>query len=238
MVVFSVLIAAYVAVGLNPSFGWFAKNETVTANGMNTMAYHSQFKVNFQKLALNDDGTTSLVKDNATMADILADLKVPGQSVIFNVTIENISAYPVDITAFGLEAPSVQYEVPKVEGNKAHYLSTELNTSLVDISFASSQESEDENAVAEPTVEMLGGNDLPDPMFLRDANGAGRIDYFRWLKFEENKPQVITLENKKSVTFTVEITFVNKDKDQNVFKNFAEKGTCMRDVFFTFDESR
>jgi hypothetical protein len=205
---------------------------------MNTMAYHSQFTVNFQKLALNDDGTTSLVMDNATMADILADLKVPGQSVIFNVTIENISAYPVDITAFGLEAPSVQYEVPKVEGTTAYYLSTELNTSLVGISYAPPQESEGGTAEAETRVGMLEEDELPDPLFLRDANGAGRIDYFRWLKFEENKPQVITLENKKSVTFTVEITFVNKTTDQNVFKNFAEKGTCMRDVFFTFDESR
>jgi hypothetical protein len=49
------------------------------------------------------------------------------------------------------------------------------------------------------------------------------------------------LNQNQSVTFTVEITFINRtgeNGDQNVFKNFAEKGTCMRDVFFTFDESR
>jgi hypothetical protein len=224
MVVFTVLIAAYVAIGLNPSFGWFAKNETVTANGMNTMAYHSKFEVTFA----DEQGTATSLKD------ILATLKVPGQSVVFDVTIKSIGSRPVDITAFGLEAPSVQYEVPKVEGTTAYYLSTELNTSLKAVAFS-------DTSVTFPQVVKLVDKDNNEVKpFLRDedTNVSDRIDYFRWLKFEENKPQVITLNQNQSVTFTVEITFVKTTDDQNVFKNFAEKGTCMRDVFFTFDESR
>jgi hypothetical protein len=227
MVVFSVLIAAYVAVGLNPSFGWFAKNEKVTANGMNTMAYHSQFTVNLQKLALNDDGTTSLVMDNATMADILADLKVPGQSAIFNVTITSIGEYPVTLTGFGLEAPSADEEKPVIEatdqGNVERYLSTELSTELLSV--------DNESITVTKQVK---------PLRASDAASAGRIDYFDWLMLQDGVNEIVLTQG-ESVTFKIKFTFVNSRANQNIFKNYAstEKGgVCSRRLFLTFDESR
>lgn len=215
MVVFAVLIAAYVAVGMNPSFGWFAENKKVTANGMNATAYHSKFEVTFK----DEKGS------DAKLEDLLATLKVPGQSVTFDVTITSIGEYPVTLTGFGLEAPSADEEKPvkDTDNTTDRYLSTEISTQVISMTDVSN------------TVVTASGGAKP----LRESTAVepGRIDYFDWLTLDEG----IVLTQGESITFEVKFTFVDSGKDQNIFKNYAstEKGgVCSRRLFLTFDESR
>ena len=64
VVVLVALVAAYVAVSMNSTLGWFAKNNTVTASGMITQAYDARFKVTYTnvKLTENEDGTIGKVE--------------------------------------------------------------------------------------------------------------------------------------------------------------------------------
>jgi hypothetical protein len=230
MVVFSVLIAAYVAVGLNPSFGWFAENKKVTANGMNATAYHSKFEVTFK----DEKGS------DAKLEDLLATLKVPGQSVTFNVTITSIGEYPVTLTGFGLEAPSTDEEKPVKDTDKDTgkttdcYLSTEISTQVSAVSVKKKKNTEME------TTSLSFNNTLVKPLRAPDAVSAGRIDYFDWLTLQDGVNEIV-LEQGESITFRVIFEFVDSGDDQNIFKNYAstEKGgVCSRRLFFTFDESR
>ena len=226
MVVFSVLIAAYVAVGMNPSFGWFAENKKVTANGMNATAYHSKFEVTFKDEKESD----------AKLEDLLATLKVPGQSVTFDVTIKSIGEYPVTLTGFGLEAPSADEEKPvkDTDNTTDRYLSTEISTQVSAVSVTKKKNTEME------TTSLSFNNTLVKPLRAPDAVSAGRIDYFDWLTLQDGVNEIVLTQG-ESVTFKIKFTFVNSNANQNIFKNYAstEKGgVCSRRLFLTFDESR
>ena len=211
VVVFVVLMVSVVAVilDMNHSFGWFAKNNLVSANGMNVQAYHSKFKVEY----LNKEGTWTLFSGKIPLDEI----KAPGDTMKISFRVTSIGTKPVTINGFGLEAPDPNEEIPKVvqEGDKtvAYYLSTELQTRLTNLN-------------------LNGVEQVPENSFvvLRDENGvSGRIDYLAG-------QTPIELTQGDFITFTVEFEFINREVNQNVFKNFHESGNCERTIFISFDE--
>lgn len=261
VVVFATLVAAYAALSMNHTLGWFAKNETVSANGMITQAYAAKLEVTVQQVVVTDGreeripfGTikyNSVTKDadgNETTTvidtgDMLANVKVPGQFITFEVTITNVGIYDVDLTGVGLEAPGVDGDVPKVVDGTSYYLSTQLNTWL---KGATVTKAGDTNTLTVPEgTQPADDKDSPDYLtdakFLRDSNGSNRINYLDW--FDEDSTTV-TLAPKDSVTFTIVVHFKDNGGDQNVYKNFGElgengaivNGQCKRPLFITFDE--
>lgn len=237
VVVLVALVAAYVAVSMNSTLGWFAKNNTVTASGMITQAYDARFKVTYTnvKLTENEDGTIS--KDQGTSyedpREIITGVKVPGHSVTFDITIQNIGPYAVNVTAIGLEAPTLEEDKPKIDYDKDgkvvyRYLSTELTT---DVIMVTSKSKDDEG---NDKIQPYDINDDSDARYLRDRDTgvADRINYFDWVDLDEG----ITLNPKDSITFTIEMTFVDATYDQNIFKNFADEGACTRRIFINYDE--
>ena len=260
VVVFATLVAAYAALSMNHTLGWFAKNETVSANGMITQAYAAKLEVTVQQVVVTDGreeripfGTIKynrVTKDadgNETTAvidtgDMLANVKVPGQSITFEVTVTNVGIYDVDLTGVGLEAPGVDGDVPKVVDGTSYYLSTQLNTwlkSAVITKMDNSTESlftitESSDSSADPDY---GKN----AKFLRDSNGSNRINYLDWF---DDDSTTVTLAPKDSVTFTIVVHFKDNGGNQNVYKNFGElgengaivNGQCKRPLFITFDE--
>ena len=211
IVVFSVLVAAYAAISLNVTLGWFAENDSVSANGMNAQAYKADFEVSF------NDG-----KGHTELGTIISEnLQVPGDSVTFTITVKNIGVHSVDMTAMGLEAPTDAQEKPKVVGDTSYYLSSVLTAKTESVSVDGTQKIVDKEVAAMP---------------LRDStNGAGRIDFFSWINFGDGE-KVITLESGKSMTVSVTITFVDSGVPQNEYKNFADEGTCARELFFTYND--
>ena len=214
IVVFSVLVAAYAAISLNVTLGWFAENDSVSANGMNAQAYKADFEVSF------NDG-----KGHTDLGTIISEnLQVPGDSVTFTITVKNIGEHSVDMTAMGLEAPTDAQEKPKVVGDTNYYLSSVLTVRTESVTVDDGTE-KDVKDVTEAAA-----------MPLRDStNGAGRIDFFSWINFGDGE-KVITLESGKSMTVSVTITFVDSGKPQNEYKNFADEGTCARELFFTYND--
>lgn len=261
VVVFATLVAAYAALSMNHTLGWFAKNETVSANGMITQAYAAKLEVTVQQVVVNNGqeeripfGTikyNSVTKDadgNETTAvidtdDMLANVKVPGQSITFEVTITNVGIYDVDLTGVGLEAPGVDGDVPKVVDGTSYYLSTQLNTWL---KGATVTKGDDTSTLTVPEGTKPDDDEgspdyLTDAKFLRDSNGSNRINYLDWL---DGDSTTVTLAPKESVTFTIVVHFKDNGGNQNVYKNFGElgengaivNGQCKRPLFITFDE--
>ena len=235
VVVFATLVTAYAAFSMNSTLGWFSKNNTVTANGMITQAYQSKFTVTYANVTLTTDNAGNVTKevgDEVTDPnDIITGVKVPGQSVAFDVTVTNIGIYPATLTGFGFDAPGVDEDIPKYEvdsnGNRtAHYLSTELATRLVMATRT--------NVGVDPAVSGWTLKTGVADKYLRQKNGvAGQINYFDWLA--ENEREIV-LDPGESVTFTIQITFVDAEYDQNIFKNFATEGKCRRRIFLAYDE--
>ena len=261
VVVFATLVAAYAALSMNHTLGWFAKNETVSANGMITQAYAAKLEVTVQQVVVTDGreeripfGTIKynrVTKDadgNETTAvidtgDMLANVKVPGQFITFEVTMTTVGIYDVDLTGVGLEAPGVDGDVPKVVDGTSYYLSTQLNTWLKGATFT---KGDDTSTLMVPEGTKPDDDEgspdyLTDAKFLRDSNGSNRINYLAW--FDEDSTTV-TLAPKDSVTFTIVVHFKDNGGDQNVYKNFGElgengalvNGQCKRPLFITFDE--
>lgn len=220
VVVFATLVAAYAALSMNHTLGWFAKNETVSANGMITQAYTSTFKVTYRQVILTRDDTGKVTGktyvNDATIDpnNILANVKVPGQSVAYEITIQNTGIYPVQLTGFGLEAPAAGGDIPKIVDGTGYYLSTELTTQLV--------------MQGDTVVETS----TPYRLRNKEDGTSVRINYLS---------EDIELEPQESMAFTIEISFEDNGEDQNVYKNFGEDGTtasgkCVRRIFMTYDE--
>ena len=223
VVVFAVLVVSLLAV-IPLSYGWFAKNNKVTASGMHTIAHYAKYKVTFTDTSGNtvDEGS------------LLEAIKAPGDSVEFYVTIENKGKYDFKLMGFGLESPTGDQEMPKYDSaNQPHYLSTELKTMLTAFSV---------NGASETTV-------TGTPVFLRQnvSTAPGRIDYLDFLTDD-----IVLSANDGSVTFKIKIEFedrvvINTETgktekvDQNIFKEFGKdglpkNGACERKFFFTFEE--
>ena len=238
VVVFATLVTAYAALSLNMTLGWFAENKSVQANGMSAQVYNSIFEVTFTPVTVVTDEKQlgvgepdangkrpSLTADSETgfssFSDLIANVKVPGQSVTFDVTIKNIGQYSAVLTGFGLEAPEADDDKPvqaEVEGVVQDcYLSTELTTKVLGVSASN-----------ENTTLTL--NDVAALRLRDEENPAARIDYFTWLKESQ-----ISLESGDSVTFTIEIHFVDiPNQVQNQYKNYVESGgACNRNLFIT-----
>ncbi len=216
VVVFATLVAAYAALSMNHTLGWFAKNETVKANGMITQAYHAKFNVEYS-LDTTDEKTWLAFTGTIPMTA----LKAPGDTMTVSFRVTSISSKPVTITGFGLEAPNLDQESPKFDENGAHYLSTELQTRLLALS---SKELTDDTVSARKYLREQG------------ATSAGSIDYLDWVVADENGDKTIVLNPQDSFEFTVEFHFINRKENQNVFKNFHSSGKCARRVYIAFDE--
>jgi hypothetical protein len=242
VVVFATLLTAFVAIA--PwTYGWFAKNNTVTASGMHTQAYHPDFTVEyaFVTKGSNGDEIVGEFKDilKATETDLFKDIKAPGDSVTIQIKITSKSKYDVKLAGFGLEAPSTAQDVPKSDGTYNRYLSTELTTELIEINGETT-------SVNGSAPIYLRGTSLTDDTQMgteeasqNPARTAGRIDYIgSFVKpVDDQTPPAVLLPKGGSVTFTIRLTFVNATYNQNIYKNFATTGgKCERTFFFTFEE--
>ena len=260
LVVSIALVAAYVAISMNMTLGWFAKNNTVTASGMVTQAYDANFKITYQSVEVTTkDGSLIITPKNELVdspGDFLAAVKVPGQSVAFNVTITNVGAYPAKVTGIGLKAPSADDDRPLIEtvttdgttSTVYYYLSTQLTTEILAASVTNPDYEID-------IKDLTPGNDTDDNAkpLRTEASGAQAINYFDWLictivdssenedSTEESETPAVTtdviiLDKGQSITLTIQMTFKDSDQDQNVYKNYYEKGgTCIRDIFITYE---
>ena len=244
VVVFTTLAASYAALSLNKTLGWFAKNEKVTANGMITQAYTSSFKVTCETVTQTTDDqnvTTTVKKPVENINSIFTNIKIPGQFVTFDITIQNVGLYSVELTGLGFEEPDITEDIPKVEGSTSYYLSTELT---VDVNKVVHNKKNGESTQSTELALATNADDTSTARPLRDSdNVSERINYFDWLS-ESSKVEgrkLVKLEPQESVTFTVTVLFVDRDDNQNVYKNFGDDGDgqqecCKRSLFITFDE--
>ena len=232
VVVFAMLITAYVAFSMNKTLGWFAKNNTVTASGMVTQAYQDKFRVEYSFVSGQD--VNWHVLDGNTID--LSELRVPGDTVVIQFRVTSIGSKPVYLTGFGVDAPGMNDDIPKIDANgKACYLSTELQTRLVEM--AKQPVSEDAEADDNQyTIPVDDENDEIPYTALRDeTNGAPAIDYFDWVNWGSTDSSIL-LNPQDSVVFTVEFEFINRTDPQDIFKNFTSTGgACNRYIFLTFD---
>lgn len=226
VVVFATLVAAYAALSMNHTLGWFAKNETVKANGMITQAYHAKFNMEYTlDPPVSETQTTPQTWLPFDGNVPLEELKAPGGTLSISFRVTSISSKPVTITGFGLEAPNLDQESPKFDEKGAHYLSTELQTRLLALKVKSvSQKLTDDTVSARKYLREQG------------ATSAGSIDYLDWVAADANGDKTIVLNPQDSFEFTVEFHFINREVNQNVFKNFHLSGKCARRVYITFDE--
>ena len=230
--VFAMLVISVAAV-ISLSFGWFAKNDQVTANGMHTQAYRATFSASYQIETYDDQGIASYV--DAEIEDLYKGLVAPGDSVKIKVTIKNTGKYAATLVQFGFEAPTSSDEVPKYDENgKIRYLSTELYTQLLSVSGTN---------YAKDIYTIVYPNDTGETIpgyvhFLRGGEtltpgSSDRIDFMA----DVGENTSITLNSGESVTFEISVTFAKTNYDQNVYKGFADHGgKCARRFFLTYDD--
>ena len=247
VVVFAVLVVSLLAV-IPLSYGWFAKNNKVTASGMHTQAYKSDFTVTYaiKTQTGTSEGTPVYSYVAADVEDLFAGLKAPGDSIEIQVTVTSKAhnLYPVKITGFGLEAPSADQDAPKHEVVRSgdttvtysRYLSTELNTQLIGITNTANTAKLKDGTLAPiflRTTNAAGKVLGVDEEASRNPGAAGRVDYVSNFV----KDGTISLNKGESVTFTIKLSFVNTNYDQNIYKNFATTGgKCEREFFFTYED--
>lgn len=215
VVVFAMLVVALVAISPDLSFGWFTQNDTVSANGMSVQAQHNDLTVYYQLPGANGAWPETWVAiDENTDADavaaLLAKIKAPGDEVTFRIKV--VSASATTLSGFGFAAPSgPSEEAPVWEGSTAHYLSTELYTSLLKINN-----------------ETVSG---ATATYFRDENGTKQINLLE-------EQDAIELAENQEVIFELKVGFVNRDTQQNVFKNYKQNGGVFaRRFFFAFGDS-
>ena len=257
VVVFATLVAAYAALSLNMTLGWFSESTSAHANGMSAQVYESAFEVTYTPVTITKNASGELVKTLGTpitgtsendfagelvtafgndfnaLAEMFANVKVPGQTVYFEVAVKNIGQSPAVITGIGLDAPGATDDVPvrapavDKNGNEVtddtgavvyadYYLSTQLTTFVYD-------------AKTDPGADMAVQSSTAKQ--LRGENGsADQIDYLEWLGIE-----TITLDVGQSVKLTIAINFVDTPNVvQNQYKNYVESGgVCRRKLFIT-----
>ena len=222
LVVSVALVAAYIAISMNMTMGWFTKSNSVTANGMAVQVYDANFQVSYQRV---DTNSPEVLTPN-----FLAGVKVPGQSIEFKVTVTNIGAYPANVNSVGLKLPTAAQDVPIYDPDLKvdRYLSTELTTHVLDATV--SKFTEDNATVPTSTKVALKSN--AEKQVLRDEDGVYAIDYFHWFADESS----ITLKTGESITFTIRMTFEDSVDDQNIYKNYAEKGgVCVREIYISYE---
>lgn len=234
--VFAMLVISVAAV-ISLSFGWFAKNNQVTANGMHMQAYKASFSASYE-VEVYDEAQKEWSYMEAQPEDLFNGLVAPGDSVKIKVTIKNTGRYAVNLTQFGFEAPTSMEDVPKYDENGyLRYLSTELYTQLLSVGTYT----KDQKTIEYPSAANvpLPENTVPAYVhFLRGGESmapgaANRIDFMS--DIGENAS--IPLGSGESVTFEISVSFANTNYDQNVYKGFDEHGgTCARRFFLTYDD--
>ena len=243
--VFTMLVVSLVAM-IPLSLGWFAKNNQVTANGMHTQAYKTDFDVSYK--ILGEDGQTW---EDSNVTQIFSQIRAPGDSTEIKITIKHKSynKYAVNFTGFGIEAPTATQEIPKIdsEGN-IRYLSTEIYTQLLSVSVASKEGSETPYTIIDDSTEgtasapvylrgTTSGEEMGTETASKNPGAAERIDYIDAVSFDNDEEKKIYVPAGGSVTFTIRVSFVNTSYDQNVYKDFVNtKGKCERSFFYTYED--
>ena len=221
------MLVISVAAAISLSFGWFAKNNQVTASGMHTQAYRATFSASYQVETYDSEGKASYV--DVEIEDLYKGLVAPGDSVKIRVTVTNTGKYAVNLTQFGFEAPTQRDDVPKYdeEGNPC-YLSTELYAELLSIYKLDPDAPE----IYEATSETLRTKHYLRERNAFSAGAANQIDFMS--DMEEGTP--IPLAAGETVTFEISVTFEKTDYNQNIYKGFADHGgKCVRRFFLTYD---
>lgn len=244
VVVFATLVTAYAALSLNMTLGWFAESTSAHANGMSAQVYESAFEVTYTLVTeVGEDANGNPIKTLGTavtgtsendfnaLAEMLSNVKVPGQTVYFDVTVKNIGQSPAVITGIGLDTPGENDDVPvnapavDDNGNEImdengavvyadYYLSTQLTTLVHMVETDSGVDLAVQNSTAS---------------YLRGENGStAQINYLDWLGVDE-----LTLDANESVTLTIAISFVDDPNVvQNQYKNYVESGgVCQRKLY-------
>ena len=247
--VFAMLVVSFVVI-IPLSLGWFAKNNQVTANGMHTQAYKTDFDVSYKINILGEDGKTWQWQDS-NVTQIFSRVRAPGDFVDIQITIKHKSynKYAVNLTGFGIEAPTATQEIPKIdsEGN-IRYLSTEIHTQLLSVSVAPKNGSETSYTIIDDPTEgtasapvylrgTTSGEKMGTETASKNPGAAERIDYLEAVSFEDGKEKKIYVPAGGSVTFTIRVSFEKALYNQNVYKDFVNtKGKCERSFFYTYED--
>ena len=234
--VFAMLVIS-VAAAISLSFGWFAKNNQVTASGMHTQAYRATFSASYQIETYDAQGIASYV--DAEIDDLYKGLVAPGDSVKIRVTITNTGKYAVNLTQFVFEAPTQRDDVPKYdEEGKPRYLSTELYAQILSVSGTSFKADQFKIEYPKDSSEGLPEGAVPDTVhFLREGDSwnpglASRIDFMA----DVGESVAVELDSGESVIFEISVTFAKTNHNQNIYKGFADHGgKCVRRFFLTYD---
>ena len=228
------MLVISIAAAISLSFGWFAKNNQVTASGMHTQAYRATFSASYAvKVAENAS------YEDTPISDLFSGLVAPGDSINIRVTITNTGKYAVNLTQFGFEAPTQRDDVPKYdEEGKPRYLSTELYAQILSVSGTSFKADQFKIEYPKDSSEGLPEGAVPDTVhFLREGDSwnpglASRIDFMA----DVGESVAVELDSGKSVTFEISVTFAKTNHNQNIYKGFADHGgKCVRRFFLTYD---
>lgn len=218
--VFAMLVVAFVAIAPDLSFGWFSQNNQVSAKGMTVQAEHPDFDVYYRAAGATD--WTLIDISNPSDIAVTNQMQSPGASVTFEVKIVNKSQRAIAMQAFGFAAPTSTEEVANAAGV---YLSTELYTTLLNVGK--------DNGTA---VEAITGVSVVNAPAL-DATGValstGQVNFITYVT-----NQTVTVAAGGNVVFGLKVQFLNRDSEQNDFKNFGVggDGTCQRRLYFTYNE--
>ena len=226
LAVFSVLVVTLVAFLPNLSFGWFSKNNTVSANGMMVKAETADLVLSYRVVSRNGVTVANPTWTEISLSDPIAvatTIQAPGDTVTFEIRVVNRGRTAINLTGFGLAAPSgTVEESPKQDSNgNPCYLSTQLFTSLLKVNDSAT-------------------GITPVDTYLRDSGGAGAVDYFDQMDLVDGKkPTVPLTADGGQAVFQMTLTFFfDHENSQNVYKFFDEEGNCQRRLFLTYDDAR
>ena len=208
----SVLFAMIAMIYLNPAFGWFSANKRTDASGFDMRTKQQRFSLLYAVKTGDAFGAdTAFVANDA--ADLAKELQRPGDTYTFRLTIRSEDTHDIKINQIGFLAPVLGTdEVPVTENEVDYYLSTELYARVLAVNG--------ENIASPATTYLLTLDGEGNPVLTDTPLYTFATPY--------------TLAPGASATFVIEITFINRATDQNVYQNFGgtdNDGVCQRKIF-------
>jgi hypothetical protein len=234
--VFAVLVVAFVAIAPDLSFGWFSQNNQVSAKGMTVQADHPDFDIYCRQ---SDSAEWVLVSiDDPSSLNIVGNLTSPGVSITFQIMIKNKGQRTVTLTEFGIAAPATGEDAPNAKGK---HLCGELATTVSKVGCYNETSKTVDAISGVSLATKLPVLHLPTAGELPNVTLEGKVDYMTYLAEDS---AAVSVPSGSNVVFEIRVAFLNRDEDQNDFKNFGKvpdggttpDGVCLRRLYFTYTE--